>query len=102
MSKVQINGITISVDFGDKEFGKGQNSFMNIQGKYPDGVAIEEIEDVMQDGLDMYFAAWRTILAGRFSSGHLSGTDFKTALNATSTRVEMIRKYLRKPVDGQQ
>lgn len=101
MSQIQINGITISVDIGDKEYGKGQNAFMNIQGKYPDGLPIEGLEDVMQDGLDMYFAAWRTILAGRYSSGQLSGTEFKEALAATTTRVEKIRKYLRKPVDGQ-
>lgn len=99
---IQISGITISVDIGDKEYGKGQNAFMNLQGKYPDGVSIEELEDVMEDGLDMYFAAWRTLLAGRYTSGQLTGIEFKEVLAASALRVDKIRKYLRKPVDGQQ
>jgi len=97
-----ITGLTVSVDVGDKEYGNGQSCFMNIQGRYPEpGQPMDELVDVVVDGLDMYFAAWRTILAGRYSSGQLSGTEFKEVLAATTTRVEKIRKYLRKPVDGQ-
>lgn len=100
MSEVQISGVTVSVDFGDKDFGKGQNAFMNIQGKYPEGVPLEGLEGVMEDGLDMYFAAWRTLLAGRYASGQIKGAEFKEILAATAIRVDKIRKYLRTP-DGQ-
>lgn len=91
-----ITGITVSVDIGDKEYGNGQSSFMNIQGKYPEsGQPLEDIIDVVADGLDMYFAAWRTLLAGRFATGKLSSEEFKSTLSAVTLRIDKTRSYLR-------
>lgn len=97
-----ITGVTVSVDVGDKEYGNGQSSFMNIQGRYPDaGQPIEEIIDVVTDGLDMYFAAWRTLLAGRFAVGKITSEEFRDTLAAVSLRIDRIQKYLRSH-DGKQ
>ena len=94
--KPMISGITVSVDIADKEYGNGQGSFMNIQAKYPlEGAPIEELEEVMQDGLDLYFSAWKTLLAGRFAIGKLGGTEFKKVLTNATIRVNKIRKYLK-------
>jgi hypothetical protein len=97
-----ITGVTVSVDIGDKDYGKGESCFMNIQGRYPDsGQPIEEIIDVITDGLDMYFAAWRALLAGRFATGKITSEEFKDTLAAVTLRVDKTRKYLRNH-DGRQ
>ena len=100
--KPVITGLTVSVDIGDKEYGNGQSCFMNIQGRYPEpGQPMEEIIDVVVDGLDMYFAAWRTLFASRFATGKISKDDFKETFAAVSSRIEATRRYL-KNHDGQQ
>ena len=99
--KPVIQGITISVDVGDKNFGNGQGSFMNLQAKYGDpGKPFEELTDVVAAGLDLYFTAWKTILAGRFATGKIETEEFKSILTAVTTRVEATQRYLRKH-DGQ-
>ena len=99
-----ISGLTVSVDVGDKEYGNGQSCFMNIQGRYPDsGQPIEEIIDVVADGLDMYFAAWRALLGGRFATGKITKEEFKDTLAAVTLRIDKTRQYLRNhDGDGQQ
>lgn len=97
-----ISGVTVSVDVGDKEYGNGQSCFMNIQGRYPEpGQPMDELVDVVVDGLDMYFAAWRTLLASRWATGKITSEEFKETLAAVSTRIEKARRYL-KTHDGQQ
>jgi hypothetical protein len=97
-----ITGVTVSVDVGDKEYGNGQSCFMNIQGRYPEpSQPIEELIDVVTDGLDMYFAAWRSLLAGRFATGKISKEEFKTTFATVALRIEAARRYL-KTHDGQQ
>lgn len=97
-----ISGVTVSVDVGDKEYGNGQSCFMNIQGRYPEpGQPFEELIDVVTDGLDMYFAAWRSLLASRFATGQITSTEFKDTLAAVATRIDKTRRYL-KTHDGPQ
>ena len=61
MSKPEIVGITVSIEISNKNYGNGTASFMNLQGKYPDPATLD---DVLVDGLEMYFSAWRSLLAG--------------------------------------
>lgn len=96
-----ISGVTVSVDVGDKEYGNGQSCFMNMQGRYPEpGQPLDEIIDVVVDGLDMYFAAWRTLLASRWATGKINSEEFKETLAAVTIRIEKARRYL-KNHDGQ-
>ena len=96
-----ISGITVSVDVGDKEYGNGQSCFMNIQGRYPEpGQPFDQLIDVVTDGLDMYFAAWRTLLGSRFATGKITADEFRTTFAAVSTQIEKTRRYL-KNHDGQ-
>jgi hypothetical protein len=99
-TKLAVVGITLSVDFGDKEYGKGVGSFMNVSAKVPgpDGIPFENIDDVISSGLDMYFVAWKTLLGSRFAAGIIDAATFKDTLQKTTLRMEMVRKYLRKGV----
>jgi hypothetical protein len=96
MSKPAIHGITISVEVGDKEYGNGQSAYMNLQARYPEtGKPIEELGDTVVDGLDLYFAAWKSILAGRSATGIIKGPEFKTQLETVTTRVNKVREFLK-------
>lgn len=91
MSKPVITGITVSLDIANKEFGNGSASFMNVQGKYPDPATLD---DVLIDGLDMYFAAFRSLLASRYATGLLSGPDFKDVGAKAEAKYAKIRAFL--------
>ena len=73
---------------------------MNLQAKSssPDGVPLEDLDKIVSDGLDMYFAAWQTLLGSRFAAGIIDAATFKDTLQKTTLRMEMVRKYLRKGV----
>ena len=96
MSKLLINGVTVSVSFSDKEYGKGQEFFQNISAKTPDaGIPMEELSDVVDQSLDLFFAAWKAVLTNRVVVGSLKGPEYKTALNKAELRIEKIRRYLK-------
>lgn len=91
MAKPEIVGITVSVDISDKNYGNGTQSFLNLQGRYPDPAALKE---VMTDGLDMYFAAWESLLASRYATGSMPGPDFKKAVDEAKVKLEKVRNFL--------
>jgi hypothetical protein len=96
MSKPEITGVTVSVEFGfEQDFGRGTKSFASVQSKYPETTTIDELGDVMSDGLDLYLAAWKTLLAARFGTGVIGGTEFKETLNAATIRIDKVRKFLK-------
>jgi len=102
MNKAEVTGVTVSVEFGfEGEYGKGTKSFASIQSRYPEPNSIKDLNGIMSDGLDLYFAAWRTLLAARCGTGVLGGTEFKDILTAATTRVDKVRKYLGQSEDGQ-
>jgi hypothetical protein len=96
--QLAVVGITVSVDFGDKEYGKGLGSFMNVSAKVPDpdGIPLEQLDDVISNGLDLYFAAWKTLLGTRFATGVIDAATFKQTLQNSELRLDKVRKYLRK------
>ncbi len=95
MSKVEITGVTVSVEFGfEGDYGKGTKSFASVQAKYPDPEDVAGLDNVMSDGLDMYFAAWQTLLAARYGTGVVGGTEFKEAMSQATRRVAQVRKIL--------
>jgi hypothetical protein len=94
-----LTGLTISAEFSDKEYGKGSGNFMNISAKAPDpGIPMENIDEVVMSGLDMYFAAWKTLLGTRFATGIIKAAEFKQALQDATLRLESVRKFLRSGV----
>ena len=93
-----VTGITLSAEFADKEYGNGQESFMNMSAKCPAPVPIENLDEVIVDGLDMYFACWQTLLASRYATGQIKADEFNKRLEATQQRLKMIRKFYKKEI----
>jgi hypothetical protein len=97
MSKLGITGITVSVDISDKQYGNGSQSFLNLQGRYPDPSTLEE---AMIDGLAMYFAAWESLLASRFATGVLTAGELKKSVEDAKVRVAKVRAFLQKQMEA--
>lgn len=98
---LEITSVTISADFGDKEYGSGTESFMNITAKCPVPVPIEGIDEVILDGLDMYFACWSTLLASRWTTGVISAEDFNKRKAVAVKRLEQVRKIYKKEITSE-
>lgn len=87
-----ITGVTVSLEMGyEQEYAKGTKSFISLQGKYPDPASID---DVLLDGLDMYFAAFRSLLSSRAATGVIGGAEFKETLKVTESRLAKVRAIL--------
>lgn len=99
-NKPQVTGVTVSVEFGDTSYGAGSKCFTNLQAKFPDPV--EELDNVVDQGLDLYFAAWKTLLAGRWATGVIDAKTFKAQFDATSLKIDKARKFLREKANEQQ
>ncbi len=99
-NKPQVTGVTVSVEFGDTVYGTGSKSFTNLQAKLPEPTT--DLNDVVDQGLDLYFAAWKTLLAGRMATGVIDADTFRTQFTATSERIEKVRKFLRRKANEQQ
>jgi hypothetical protein len=94
-----ITGITVSVSFSDKEYGKGSENFMNASAKWgEDAPTFEQLDTVIDRGLELYFTAWKTMLGSRFATGNMGAANFKKLLADSELRMEMVRKYLAKGV----
>jgi hypothetical protein len=100
MSKAGVTGVTVSVEFGDTTYGAGSKSFTNLQAKFSEPT--EELDDVVDQGLDLYFSAWKTLLAGRWATGVIDTETFKAQLAATTEKIEKARKFLRRKANEQQ
>jgi hypothetical protein len=97
MCKPYITSLTLSAEISDKEYGNGTKAFMNLSGRWPEpGKPIAEIDDVIDEGLDLYFAAWKTMLASRYSTGAIDGKTLKEHLSAAEGRLVKVREFLRK------
>jgi hypothetical protein len=101
MSSPVIKEITVSVSIADKEYGNGTEAFKCLKADYPAPVSLEKIDDLICDGLDLYLAAWSTLLAGRLATGIIKDVEeFRRTLSGTRERVERIRKYMRNHPQG--
>jgi hypothetical protein len=98
--KPSITSVTLSITLSDKEFGKGEECFMSVKGEYPEaGIPLTEIDQVMNDGLDMYFGVWKTILANRFVNKVINAVTLKDNLDSAEKRLHNVKKFLNKPVE---
>jgi hypothetical protein len=94
VNPLRLKEVTISVTFSDKEYGKGTESFQCLKAEYPAPVEFSEVNNVIDDSLDLFFSAWKTMLGTRFATGVIDAASFKKTLQDSELRIEMVRKYL--------
>jgi hypothetical protein len=101
MGNLIIQSVTISIELADKEYGNGIGRFLNLKGSYQDGVTLEGVGSVIEDSLDMFLAAWKSLLCSKFAHGCMGGKDLKAKFEDAVAKTEKVKSYLRR-VDGQQ
>ena len=102
MGSLVIQSVTVSVEVSDKTFGSGDSRFMSLKGRYEDGgIPASELDFVVLDSLDVFLAAWKSLLSSRFAQGNMTGEDFKKHLENTVVKTEKVRAYLRRLANEQ-
>jgi hypothetical protein len=94
----EVTSITVSLDYGDKNFGAGSGSFMNASAKWQEGES-PDLSEVMDKGIDLYFTAWKTLLVSRCATGVISSSNFKIAIGTGIARIEKVKALLAKMED---
>lgn len=95
-SSFRISNLTVSVEIADKEYGNGNSGYTSISG-YVDDAKLDQIDDVIDAGLDLFVAAWQTIIAGKVATKLLSmsAQEVQDTVTAIQKRVAKVRTLLR-------
>jgi hypothetical protein len=97
MGDLVIQSVTISVEVADKKFGDGSGRFMNLKGWYQDaGVPIANVNEVVLDSMDLFLAAWKSLLSSKYAQGGMTAEEYKTSFDAAILKAEKVKAYLRK------
>jgi hypothetical protein len=99
MGLLSIHGVTVSVDFSEKNYGSGNGRFLSASSKVPgdsEGIPLDKADEVMSDGVELYFTAWQTLMQTRFATGEITGSDYKRQTAAFMVRIERIQALYKK------
>ena len=106
LSKLGIVGVTVSVQIADTSYGAGTTHFVSVSSRLPDtaaGLPMTE-DEVIQDGIDKYLAAWQTVMQARLDETLITSQDYKDETRRVLRRVKQVRvlyqKILRGATDG--
>lgn len=92
----RIKGVTVSLEISDKTYGNGNSAYTSINA-YVDAAGLAQIDDVISAGLDMFLAAWETVLAGKVATKLLgmSAQELRDNVAAIQKRAARVRTLLR-------
>lgn len=99
MSVLSVHSVTVSVEFGDKDYGRGNGRFMSAFAKVPEGhpgQPLDDPEPVIQDGIDLYFAAWQSLMQTRAATGEIGLRDYAMETAAFRLRLNRVRELHQK------
>lgn len=85
-----IHGVTVSVSFGDKQYGNGDDRFFSSSFKVPEGEPGVPLDQAMQDGIDMYFNAWQALMQTRYATGSITAQEYKQQTVEFISRISKI------------
>jgi hypothetical protein len=63
----RIKSLTISLELAEKEYGNGNSGYASLTATIDDG-NVERMPDVVDAGIEMFVAAWETVLAGKVAT----------------------------------
>jgi|GEM_PF-3311465 len=97
----RIKSISVSLELADKTYGTGLSNYANIQA-HVDDASIDQINDVIDAGLMLYVAAWRTLMAGQLVTmlGTMKGVELREVLGKVNSRLPKVKALLH-DVNGQ-
>jgi hypothetical protein len=99
VSQLHITGMTVSMEFGDKTYGNGTGRFISVSSKVPEttpGIPLEDSDDVMKDGLDLFSTALMTLQQTRYATGEIDAEQFKKQTAGFFVRMGKIQQLYQK------
>lgn len=92
----RIRSITVSMEISDKEYGNGNSGYASLSASIDDG-NVERMADVVDAGIEMFVAAWETVLGGKVAAKVLSmkGEEFTVAVGSVRKRMSRVKALLR-------
>jgi hypothetical protein len=100
ISRLGIVGVTVSVEIADKTYGAGTAHFMSVSSRLPDsseGLAMT-CDEVIEDGLEKYLAAWQTLMQARLASTEITTEEYKTETRRVLSRIKKVKALYKKLV----
>jgi hypothetical protein len=94
-----ITGLTLSIEFGDVSYGAGNKSFMNLHARCPDGdpIPLDDPNQAIEAGLDMYLTAWTTLMMGRLAVRTITKEEFDAGMAKLKERIATLKARLHQP-----
>jgi len=100
MSKLGITGVTVSIEMSDKTYGSGTSSFCSVSSRLSDKAdpVSMSMDEVVQDGVDKYLAAWQTLMQAALTTGQIESDQFQAQTKQALRRVGKVRALYQKIV----
>lgn len=98
--RLQIQGVTLSLELKDLNYGSGPARFISIKGGMPEGsensgIPFENIDDVVDQSLQMFITAWKSLQMARFCANEVDGETLMKMLKRSEIRLEKMYKALK-------
>lgn len=93
LSKLGVSAVTVSVEIADKSYGSGKSTFMSVGSRLPEsdvGLPLS-LDEVIDDGLEKYMAAWQTLMQASLVQGEIGSEDYKLATRKALRRIKQVR-----------
>jgi GTP cyclohydrolase FolE2 len=103
ISKLGITGVTVSVQIADTSYGAGATHFTSVSSRLPDNVEGLQMsaDEVIQDGIDKYLAAWQVVMQARLAESAISVREYKNETMRVLTRIKQVRALYKKLVQAE-
>jgi len=100
LSKLGVTGVTVSVEIADVSYGAGEKRFCSVSSRLPEGVEGLPLttDEVIEDGIDKYFAAWQTLMQAALATNQIESSEFKAQTTSALRRIKKVRAIYRQLV----
>ena len=84
----RIKSISVSLELADKNYGSGMANYTRIEA-HVDDASLGQINDVIDAGLMLYVAAWRTLMAGQLATqlGTMTADEVREIMAKINSRL---------------
>jgi hypothetical protein len=91
----RIKSISVSLELSNKDFGKGAAHYSSIRADVDDA-SLDHLNDVIDAGLMLYVAAWRTLMAGQLLTklGTMTGNEVREIMQKINSRLGKVKALL--------
>jgi hypothetical protein len=92
----KIKSIQVTLEIADKEYRNGNSGSTQIAA-WVDDCPIDKLDDLIDAGLDLYLAAWQTVIGAKVATKLLAmtGPELQDIVAKVKARLVKVRALLR-------